>query len=120
MIRAFFRWLLSLFVRKPRIRDDRFRAILVDDVPEVLQESILYVVGELDPWAVAMLCPCGCGSIIHLSLLRSERPNWSLDFSPDGVPSLYPSVWRTTGCKSHFFLKQGVVVWCKASDLGIR
>jgi len=73
----------------------------------------LYVIGNGSfPWAVAMLCPCGCGSVIQLSLLEADSPRWRLFIDHKGVPTLAPSVHRTRGCKSHFFLRAGQIDWC--------
>jgi hypothetical protein len=64
-------------------------------------------------WCAAMLCPCGCGGGIHLSLVRGDKPSWRLDVDNSGRPTLYPSIWRTAGCRSHFLLRRGRVVWCR-------
>ncbi|WP_423773955.1 DUF6527 family protein [Aquipseudomonas alcaligenes] len=60
-----------------------------------------------------MTCPCGCGDLVQLSLASSGHPRWNLDWGAQGAVSLHPSVHRTAGCRSHFFLKQGKVIWCK-------
>jgi hypothetical protein len=57
-------------------------------------------------------CPCGCRSVITLSLQSAHNPHWSLTRSNSGRPTLYPSVWRDKGCLSHFWLKDGRVFWC--------
>lgn len=111
MIRAFFQWLLRLLGL-----EKRFRILFVEELPSRLSRNALYVLGETDPWAAAMLCPCGCGSVIQLSMLRAERPSWRLTVCDEGWPSLSPSVWRTSGCRSHFFLRNGRVVWCQQSE----
>lgn len=89
---------------------DRHRRVDVDELPEALQNHRLYLIGETTPWAAAMLCPCGCGSVIQLSLLPNESPSWSVDFDRVGLPTLSPSVWRTQGCHSHFFLRHGSIM----------
>ncbi|WP_436231260.1 DUF6527 family protein [Caballeronia sp. LjRoot29] len=59
-----------------------------------------------------MICPCGCGEVIELNLLKQARPCWSAEEHPDGTISLVPSVWRQRGCRSHFFLRRGGIEWC--------
>ncbi|MFX8036043.1 DUF6527 family protein [Acinetobacter baumannii] len=27
-------------------------------------------------------------------------------------PTLSPSIWRSKGCRSHFFVREGLIVWC--------
>jgi len=91
---------------------DRHRHVAVDELPDAPQEGQLYLIGGTTPWAAAMVCPCGCGTVIQLSLLTNESPSWSVTFDRAGLPTLSPSVWRTQGCRSHFFLRCGSIVWC--------
>nr|WP_238544101.1 DUF6527 family protein [Acidovorax sp. KKS102] len=58
-----------------------------------------------------MRCPCGCGRPVELPLIREARPRWSLQLDGDGHPSLVPSVWRRDGCRAHYFVRRGKVVW---------
>ncbi|WP_456769989.1 DUF6527 family protein [Bradyrhizobium sp. USDA 4448] len=59
-----------------------------------------------------MRCPCGCGQGIELLLVKEAKPRWDLSVDPSERPSLKPSVWLQTGCKSHFWLRRGRVEWC--------
>lgn len=63
-------------------------------------------------WQAAMTCPCGCGRVLELMLLPEVRPRWTLSVDAGGLPSLHPSVWARGGCRSHFWLRRGVVEWC--------
>lgn len=92
-----------------------FRSVRVEEMPDRLKPRHLYLVGQKEPWSAALLCPCGCKAVIQLSLLRTDSPKWSFTLNRSGVPTLSPSVWRTTGCRSHFFLRKGSVVWCNSS-----
>lgn len=86
----------------------------VDDVPEDLDPRHVYLVGdEGQPWSAALLCPCRCGEVIQLSLMTRDRPRWRAEVEANGAVSLYPSVWRTRGCLSHFILRRGRVYWAK-------
>ncbi|MGY3858930.1 DUF6527 family protein [Aeromonas hydrophila] len=60
-----------------------------------------------------MVCPCGCGDLIQLSLASNGHPRWVVDEGVRRAASLHPSIHRTAGCRSHFFLKQGKVIWCR-------
>lgn len=84
----------------------------VAELPDKLQDRRLYVIGDLEPWSVAMLCPCGCRSVIQLSLLKTDSPRWRLSFDRKRLPTLAPSVHRTRDCRSHFFLRAGQIDWC--------
>lgn len=64
-----------------------------------------------EDWSVGMRCPCGCERAIELLVIHEARPRWDLKVDANGLPSLSPSVWLTTGCKSHFWLKDGKVIW---------
>lgn len=85
-----------------------------EDLPEELAIRTLYLVGEeCCPWAAALICPCGCGATINLSLLRGDDPSWVASVDAKGRPSIHPSIWRVRGCRSHFHLRQGRIIWAK-------
>lgn len=65
-----------------------------------------------EDWCVGMRCPCGCGDTIELLVIREAKPRWDIAVNGDGRPSLSPSVWRQTGCRSHFWVRYGRVDWC--------
>jgi hypothetical protein len=102
---------LSRWASKGR-KTAAYRTERVAELPEKLRDRRLYVMADPRPWAVAMLCPCGCRSVIQLSLLETDSPRWQLSVDRKGVPTLAPSVHRTRGCKSHFFLRAGRIDWC--------
>ncbi|WP_408306747.1 DUF6527 family protein [Paraburkholderia sediminicola] len=59
-----------------------------------------------------MVCPCGCSDAIQLSMIQGQRPRWTLTERNMRCPTLAPSIDRTVGCKSHFFLRRGKIQWC--------
>lgn len=106
-------WILAGQTRR---RPPPFRYARVDEFPESLEPSAVYVAGEdAHMWAAAMLCPCGCGDVIELNLLKQVRPCWSVNEHVDGSVSLTPSVWRRKGCRSHFWVRRGRIVWCPSN-----
>ena len=93
---------------------DRLATKFINDFPDVLEPSQVYLIGDsLSPWSAAFLCPCGCGVVIHLSIIKNDRPTWRVKFHFNGTVTFHPSVWRNRGCKSHFFLQHGKPVWIK-------
>lgn len=91
-----------------------YRVVHASEEPEELAARRLYAIGEGEHiWHVLMLCPCGCSATIALNLLPDDSPRWRLSEDPEG-PTLHPSVWRTAGCRSHFFVRRGQVIWCRA------
>jgi hypothetical protein len=95
-------------------RGPRFTACACEDLPETVEGGVVYLIGDkLNPWSAAMLCPCGCGSLIQLSLLPNDRPRWRAHRHFDGAVSLFPSVWRNKGCFSHFILRNGRIQWAQ-------
>ena len=109
------RWLRSVQAgwSSPR----KFRIAETEELPDKLKKFTLYAIGEGSPWLAALQCPCGCGDIIQLTLLENESPRWSLRREKDGTATLFPSVWRSKGCQSHFVLKRGVIFWCSAKRI---
>ncbi len=55
-------------------------------------------------------CPCGCGDEIKVNLDKRAGPAWGI-YRKNGI-TLYPSVWRDSGCKSHFILWDDEIYWC--------
>jgi hypothetical protein len=117
-LHQFAQWLLdcALPAEPPR----GFRVLRADDPPTVLLPGRLYLVGgRAHPWCAMLRCPCGCQETLHLDLLPDVRPRWDVRVHSNGMPSLAPSVHRTLGCRSHFFLHEGRVEWC-GPDAGRR
>lgn len=86
----------------------------VEDEPSTLINKTIYVIGDEDFPAIATFnCPCGCMQAIQLNLIPTKnKPSWSID-NLGGMPTIAPSVWRKVGCRSHFFIRAGKVVWAK-------
>ncbi len=90
-----------------------FRARDAADLPDEIAARTVYVVGGREEnWCAVLLCPCGCLETIQLALLKGGRFRWVVSTDRLGAPSIRPSVWRVVGCKSHFVMRCGRVVWC--------
>ncbi len=108
-VRQWFRLILD--------RRIRYAAVRVEDPPDDPEKGVLYLVGDSEqPWSAAFLCPCGCQATISLSLIPHDSPRWKIRLHVDGSISLIPSIWRTTGCHSHFFINRGRVLWARATQ----
>lgn len=85
-----------------------------DALPDVLPgRDLVLVRDDGDDWSVGMRCPCGCGERIELMILEGARPRWDVRSNRAGQPSLHPSVWRNSGCRSHFWVREGRILWCE-------
>lgn len=62
------------------------------------------------PRTLVFRCPCGCGDVVTINLDRRVGKAWNLYCSDNSV-TLYPSVWRDSGCESHFVLWSDRVLW---------
>lgn len=86
-----------------------------DTLPPAIQRArLVHMVDAGENWSVGFHCPCGCGDVIELLLLPDADPHWTLAVDHIGRPTLHPSVWKNMGCKSHFWLRQGRVIWAEA------
>lgn len=72
---------------------------------------LLLVRDGAEDWCVGFKCPCGCGRTIELLLPQHVKPRWTCTIDPEGRPTLHPSVWLKNGCESHFWIRNGRVVW---------
>ena len=88
---------------------DRIRLELVEFMPSILEPDVLYVSEKYR--TAAHLCACGCGEKIRTQL---GPLGWKFTSQRQG-PSLYPSIgnWQKP-CRSHYFIKSGLVVWATA------
>ena len=79
----------------------------VHRVPAELKEGILYVCLDCD--VVVHKCACGCGERLFTSLPE----HWKLTY--DGEVTLSPSIGNYQyECKSHYFIRNGKVVWVES------
>ena len=66
-------------------------------------------------WLV-MKCPDGCGEEVPINLDSHAGPAWRLYRSSASELTLYPSVWRDSGCESHFIVWRNLILLLGASD----
>lgn len=106
-------WCKTISIKWHRKNVPLYVVQYVDDFPDEHQPNTLYLIGKLGKeWLAGLGCPCGCGDFIEL-VLDGHKPKWKLSFSDNGHPSLFPSVYRSIKCKSHFFLESGAILWCR-------
>lgn len=65
--------------------------------------------------SLVMACPDGCGELLTINLDARAGKAWRAYGSHEEL-SLFPSVWRETGCKSHFILWRSRIYWCDWGD----
>jgi len=56
------------------------------------------------------ICPCGCGQHGYIGFrgkTEPERPSWIWDGNRE-KPTLSPSIQKTSGCKTHCHLINGI------------
>jgi hypothetical protein len=56
------------------------------------------------PRLLLLSCPCGCGEEFPINLDPRSGPAWRLYRSDKNGLSLFPSVWRESGCRSHYII----------------
>lgn len=87
-------------------RTETFEPRFVDELPDDVEQGVLYVSME---FATAVhACACGCGNRV-LTPLRSNR--WWMTFDGDRV-WLCPSIgnWNFD-CKAHYWIQGNAVRW---------
>jgi hypothetical protein len=105
MIRKLLKWINSLFIRA-------YTFEFMEDIPDILNSKVVYFIGhEGYYWQAAMICPCGCKKIIQLNLITDHKPYWKYKIERNKKITLVPSVHRMVGCKSHFFVRNGKIIW---------
>jgi hypothetical protein len=77
------------------------------------KEIIIVSYEKFKKWAF-LRCPCGCNETILISLMPNQLPNWKATIDKYNRITLSPSIRKNDGCRSHFFVKKGKIIW--ASD----
>ena len=91
---------------------DEFTYQFSDDPPEQIEYNTVYIIGEYGfYWQLLFICPCGCNDGIQLNLLSNSFPSWEYHITSKDKISIYPSIWKTKGCKSHFILRNSKIRW---------
>lgn len=74
-------------------------------VPGVIYVSRKYGIANF-------LCPCGCGSQVPTPIGNAADPHkWGMA-DEGGRVTFTPSIEMRHGCRSHYFIQGGKVVWC--------
>lgn len=97
-----------------------YQLLQVNEQPLLVDvaDNLVYHIGDEDwKWLLMFNCPCGCGDVIHLSLLEKSVQKWKLKQEDNNIFSIYPSVNRQVGCRSHFFITDNEVKWCERLEL---
>ncbi len=96
------------------------RIIIKEKTPEtdkIFDKDFIEVIYKAKSYWAIFKCPCGCGSLISLTLQNTHKPYWNLKTSIEKRPTLSPSIWRNNGCFSHFWIKDGMIIWCGNSGI---
>lgn len=88
------------------MRQSRLEQRVVEYIPEQLNEGVLYVSHRYG--TAVHKCCCGCGEEVVTPLSPTD---WSIRTIGNNV-TLKPSVGNWSfACQSHYFIKNGRVVW---------
>lgn len=90
----------------------KFSYKTVTDVPKKLKQRTIYLIANDGyVWQAVMLCPCGCGVELYINFIEEQKPYWDYSIDENKNISLHPSINRKVECKSHFFIREGKVLW---------
>lgn len=110
------KWKTPLWWRGLKVALSPARSLRIvdsDELPQRLPRRDLVLAREDgEDWCVGLKCPCGCGQRLEMMVLKDVRPRWDVRVDSRGRPTLHPSVWLREGCRSHFWVRSGKIVWC--------
>lgn len=93
-------------------KSTKYVPIMPDEVKKS-REIMIVSTGTVMKWCI-ITCPCGCGEIHKIPLMRTAEPRWDCDIHKDKTISLSPSIdVNSSGCGAHFFIKKNKVIWAK-------
>ncbi|OYQ36834.1 hypothetical protein CHU95_03430 [Niveispirillum lacus] len=85
---------------------NKLRTVFTTEIPEILEDGVLYVSREC---CVALHnCACGCGEEVSTPLVSTE---YRLTMHDEGA-SIWPSIGNHDfACASHYIIDRGAIVW---------
>lgn len=102
----FLNWLL-----KEEQSGRNYDFVFFEDAPATMERNKIYILGTKPfYWALKFECPCGCHEIITLNLLDDVDPKWEYKLKRKRI-TIYPSILRVAGCRSHFHIIKGRTRW---------
>lgn len=80
------------------------------------KEGVIHHSKELN--VIEYLCPCGCKQKVFINSkgYMETATCWDIELK-DGKVSVHPSIRMTSGCRSHYFIKDNNVQWCSDSPI---
>ena len=78
-------------------------------------DAVLIVRGQ--PRWLLLKCPCGCEDEIPINLDPRAGKAWRIYGLEEKNLTIFPSVWRDTGCFSHFIIWNGQILLMDGGDL---
>ncbi len=85
-------------------------------IPEEIKENTLYFSEEFA--TLIHKCPCGCGEKVVITVKTGKyckegwEKGWELEINDNKI-SLSPSLLNRFKCKSHYFIKNSEIIFCK-------
>ena len=67
-------------------------------IEQMTADTIFLIMPAEVPKSLKFRCPCGCGELLTINLMRNGAKAWQVSFEQGKGFSLWPSVWRDTGC----------------------
>jgi len=108
----------TVLIRLGFISKPTYLARVVSDhpSPEDMVPGWIYVVGgsNYQKWAY-LHCPTESGEIMQLSLQSKQHPYWRINIDWLCRPTVTPSIRQLTYPYAHYWIREGIVVWCKDS-----
>ena len=95
------------------MRQAGLRLQFVEFIPEQLEDAVLYVSQRYGTATHRCCCGCGCEVVTPIG-----PADWTLEVT-DGAATLFPSIGNwSLPCRSHYFIRQGRVVWARDMSRG--
>lgn len=95
------------------MRLDELTPMFVEEIPESIENGVLYI--SMPYRTAAHLCPCGCG---HRVVTPLKSGFWEMS-ERGGRVTLRPSIGSfDLPCRSHYYVTDNKVEWLSAAQEG--
>ena len=91
--------------------DKELRPVFVDQVPETLEQGVLYV---SEKYEVAIhLCACGTCGDKTVTPFHDGQTGWQYTRDAQDRITLHPSIGNQQfPCRSHYWIRENRIEWC--------
>jgi hypothetical protein len=113
---TWFKSLWQTFLKNVGKTSEYRKVIIINQQPDksIPNKTLIVVMGRNEPKWLIFKCPCGCGEVLRIPLMKSYNPHWDIYKEANSTITVFPSInIKKPGCGAHFWVRNNKVQWAK-------